>query len=280
MLAHVCVAYAPDGPARWALGHAVRLARRWDARLTVVHVAPPVDEVLAERAGLAGELLGVGDDVRLRRRLLGTVLPLTAGVATDVRVFTGRPAPTLVELLRADRPGLVVAGARERRGAGRWATASVADALLAEAPCPVTLVRSPPRESRPVVLVLAGRASRDDGVRRTAQALAHELRAGLVDHPAPRHSPDAAGLAAVAAACGGHRPLLTVIDGERWPGARRRLGISRTATVGRVLESPLVVIPPSLRRASSPRTRRLRPSSRPVARHGLLPAAHRSRALR
>jgi len=195
-------------------------------------------------------------------------------------VFTGRPAPTLVELLRADRPGLVVAGARERRGAGRWATASVADELLAEAPCPVTLVRSPPRESRPVVLVLAGRASRDDGVRRTAQALAHELRAGLVDHPAPRHSRDAAGLAAVAAACGGHRPLLTVIDGERWPGARRRLGISRTATVGRVLESPLVVIPPSLRRASSPRTRRLRPSSRPVARHGLLPAAHRSRALR
>lgn len=267
MLAHVCVAYAPDGPARWALGHAVRLARRWDARLTVVHVAPPVDEVLAEHAGLAGELLGVGDDVRLRRRLLGTVLPLTAGVATDVRVFTGRPAPTLVELLRADRPGLVVAGARERRGAGRWATASVADELLAEAPCPVTLVRSPPRESRPVVLVLAGRASRDDG-------------AQLVDHPAPRHSRDAAGLAAVAAACGGHRPLLTVIDGERWPGARRRLGISRTATVGRVLESPLVVIPPSLRRASSPRTRRLRPSSRPVARHGLLPAAHRSRALR
>ena len=148
MLAHLCVAYDPSAPAQWALAHAVRLARRCDARLTIVHVAPPTDDVVDERTELVDELFGLRDDVRRRQRLVATVAPLTTGVVTDVRVFTGLVTPTIIDVLRAVRPDLVIAGSRERRGVMRVLSAPLRDALLAEAPCPVALVRSPPPSPR------------------------------------------------------------------------------------------------------------------------------------
>jgi nucleotide-binding universal stress UspA family protein len=280
MLTHVCVAYDHDTRARWVLTHAVRLARRCDARLTIVHVAPAIGDVVDERAELHEELLGVRDDIRCRQRLAGTVAALTSGIVTDVRMFSGRTAPTIVELLRASGSDLVIAGARERRGAARLLAVPVGDALLALAPCPVVLVRSAPPEADPTVLALVRGRPTSDVAWRTARALASDLRAALVDHPAPRHGRDLQGVRAVVGACRRHRPLVTVLAGERSVTTRRRAALSTAETLGEAAPWPLCVLPHRwARERSSPTYRAHQRSSSGVC-DGLLSPADRSRATR
>lgn len=91
VLRHLCVAYGDEPPGPSALGHAAQLARRSGARLTVAHVAPPVDEPVDDREELLVELLGLREDIHRRRRLttmLATLLPDVLVVA-PIRVSTG-----------------------------------------------------------------------------------------------------------------------------------------------------------------------------------------------
>jgi nucleotide-binding universal stress UspA family protein len=280
MLEHLCVAYDESRPARWALEHAVRLARLGGARLTIAHVAALPEDVVDERVGIVDDLLPVREDVRYRQRLVTTLAPLTRGVETEVRVFTGPTAPTLIELLRTLRADLVVAGAHERPGLRRRLSLPLRDALLLQAPCPVALVRSPVEQPQPTVLALVGEDPSRDIALPTARALAADLRATLIAHPGPRHSRDLTGIAAAVCAAWRHRPLVTVVAGQRLPGTRRRAGRSTAETLGGAGGWPLVVVPPRLRRERFAPTYRVRGRTRSVLRHGLHSPADRSRAVR
>ena len=280
MLEHLCVVYDGSPTARWAFVHAVCLARRGNARLTIAHVAALPEDAVDERVGIVDELLPVRDDVRCRQRLVATLAPLTRGLETEVRVFTGRTAPTVIELLRTLRADLVITGARERLGLRRWFSLPLRDALLSEAPCPVALVRSPVDQPQPTVLALVGEDRSRDIALPTARALAADLRVKLIDHPAPRHSRDLTGITAAVYACRHHQPLVTVMAGQRLPGARRRVGRSTAETLGGASRWPLVVVPSRLPRERSEPTYCVRERTRSVIRHGLFSPADRSHALR
>jgi nucleotide-binding universal stress UspA family protein len=280
MLRHLCVAYDESRPARWALAHATFLARRCEARLTIAHVAALPEDAVDERVGIVDELLPVREDVRCRQRLVASLAPLTCGVEARVRVFTGPTAPTLIELLRTVRADLVVTGSRERLTLRRWFSLPVRDALLAEAPCPVALVRSPVEQPQPTVLALVGDDRNSDIGLQAARALARDLRATLIEYPAPQHSRDITGIAAAVCACREHRPLVTVVAGQRLPGTRRRVGRSTAEMLGAATRWPLVVVPPRLPKEPAAPTYLVRQRTRSLSRHGLFSPADRSHAVR
>lgn len=254
VLRHLCVAYGDEPPGPPALGHAAQLARRSGARLTVAHVAPPVDEPVDDREELLVELLGLREDIHRRRRLTTMLATLLPDVETQVRVLTGRVAPQILALLDADRPDLVVAGTRPLRGADRFLASPLSHALLDRAPCPVVLVSGepPPWHGQPVVVAFSGAAG--DAALPSARALAADLRARVLCARAPRRASDGDALRAAAEACRRHRPALAVVHGERLPGMRRRLGASRSDALIEATESPLLILTPDARpqRSASP----------------------------
>jgi len=131
----ICVAYDEGKEAVWALQFAVELARRTSARLTLAHVAPVDDEPLDDNQRLLFELCGHSEAVRCRQRLNGLALTLGADLQTDVEVVVGPVAPTLLDLVRADPPDVLVAGTR--RGRLRQMGPRLSHVLIATAPCPL-----------------------------------------------------------------------------------------------------------------------------------------------
>lgn len=257
MLAPLCVAYAPTRQGGHALAHAAGPARRAGLPLTVLHVMAHTDDPGGEQPSLADELLGAREDVALRRRLATALLPLTAGLEMDLRVFKGPRLAGLAEALRVVRPGVVLAGAGSPR-----ALASVRDTLHA-APCPVGLVRAAPVRTAPLVLALTAPDRQRDRALAAARDLAADLGAGLLHRPAPRDVDDHAALLGAAAAMRRHAPLVTVVTGERWHGLRRRTGRSPVQALVAGSATPLLVVPP-WRGRSSPAPRRDRGARRPL----------------
>jgi nucleotide-binding universal stress UspA family protein len=171
-------------------------------------------------------------------------------VEAHVRVLTGRVSVELLELLRQERPDLVVAGTRALRGAERLLAPRLRHTLLTGAPCPVMLVRTAPAPDRQPVVLFCGRAaSRKDPSFAAAGALAVALRWRLVRCPTPARRRDAAALNAVLAACREHRPGFAVIAGERCHWLRSRLGTSGSAALIDAAPCPVVVVSPAARPA-------------------------------
>lgn len=277
MLGHLCVAFDPSPAGRWALTHASFLARRTGARLTVVHVTPPEDGVLDESSSLADELLPVRDDVRCRQQLVADLASSLVGVAANLWVATGPLHATMLDAVRTSAPDAVVLGAQGRSPLQGLVARPLRDTLLAEAPCPVILVRSPNYAPSRAVLALQTGTASDAAVRQVARELGDDLGAATVEDTAPAHGHDDEAIARVAATCDRLRPLLTVIGGDNLPVARRRLGCSVPENLGEATPWPLLVLPRRLTRMPPDRTYRVRTTPRGV-RHGLLSSADRRTA--
>ncbi|MDQ3586810.1 MAG: universal stress protein [Actinomycetota bacterium] len=260
MLRHICVAYDDDERAGWGLEVARDLARRASARLTIAHVVPPVDEAVDIREELLIELAGLREDVRWRHRLKALAATVR-DVETHVHVLPGRVSFQLLELLHQERPDLVVAGTRALRGVQRSLAPRLRHALLAQAPCPVMLVRTPPAPDRQPVVLFCGRTATANRSVAAARAFAASLRWQLVRCRAPAHGRDAATLNAVLAACREHRPGFAVIAGERCHGLRSRLGTSGTAALIDAAPCPVLVLSPAGRQAPIVRASRRRAPS-------------------
>jgi nucleotide-binding universal stress UspA family protein len=122
-----------------ALERAVDLARRLEARLTIVHVFPPGQLgagalVQAERAlGMAEErLLGrLGEWRAAAERALGREV--------QAQLLAGSPARELAKFAGRGLDLLVV-GTRGPTGLGRLLLGSVAERVVRDAPCPVMVV--------------------------------------------------------------------------------------------------------------------------------------------
>lgn len=137
-----------DG-ARRAVRVADDLARRLDARLTVVTVVSPVPFVPPE-----GRAAG-GDDEREallaeRRARAGAILARVAreeGIPGDaaLKVLAGDAAEVLIaEIGTAEGPALLVVGSRGQGAIRAAILGSVSARLVREAPCPVVVVPSDP----------------------------------------------------------------------------------------------------------------------------------------
>jgi nucleotide-binding universal stress UspA family protein len=145
------VVHATDfsAAARPAFRAALAWARRRRARLHLVHVvAPPVmileDSFLSARSWRRLEALGL----RAARRRLAALQAgaRKAGVATAATVVRSAvPFDAIVRTARRTGADLVVVGTHGRSGLARIALGSVAERVVALAPCPVLTVRAQSR---------------------------------------------------------------------------------------------------------------------------------------
>jgi nucleotide-binding universal stress UspA family protein len=140
LFSHLLVAtdFSPDSEA--AVGHAVALARRFEARLTLLHVRPDVQASGPDGAVLTDDVgPSVADELlRLRRAELAA-----SGITVETRIDHGDPASAISAVARSLGCDLIVLGTRGRKGIARLLLGSVAAQVLREAPCPVFIARAP-----------------------------------------------------------------------------------------------------------------------------------------
>jgi nucleotide-binding universal stress UspA family protein len=124
--------------------HAVALAERHEAGLTVVHV-----HTTAADCG----------DRRECRYQLETIRPVNPGIPVNHVLLEGDPAGEIVHYATDAGIDLIVMGTHGRTGVERLLMGSVAEKVLRDAPCSVLVVKLPkglPRADRPSAEMLAG----------------------------------------------------------------------------------------------------------------------------
>jgi nucleotide-binding universal stress UspA family protein len=140
---HILHASDFSGASRLAFDHAVTLAKRARARLTVVHVMTPVVPTMGE--GLSPQLM---DDVTRRARAYAekeasklVARARKAGVPATSLLLAGTPADRIVQAAKARRADMIVIGTHGRGAIAKLFLGSVAGRVVATAPCPVLTVR-------------------------------------------------------------------------------------------------------------------------------------------
>jgi nucleotide-binding universal stress UspA family protein len=132
---------------RHALDHAIALAGRYSASITVLHVYQPIYMPVPAPA-IAGvnstNLFNPADVERLREQVQAFVTAQNPGDVTyDILVDNGAPAARIVEQAAALQVSLIVMGTHGLSGFEHLMVGSVTEKVLRKAPCPVLTV--PPR---------------------------------------------------------------------------------------------------------------------------------------
>ena len=137
-----------------AFDHAVDFARWYDARLTVLHVLPPLPVMLGA-SGVPPPPQAIDDSERRRAldRFVADRTPEGSPLVETV-LAAGDPAREITARAQAGRADLLVAGTHGWRGLPRWLLGSVAEQLLRTAPCPLLVVPPHVAEAPPPVPVL------------------------------------------------------------------------------------------------------------------------------
>lgn len=125
------------------LVYAAALARRYKAKLTVLHVAPTFDPMPVRSAALSGALQLIYPPSREEvleelRRVADTAG--AGSIDATLAAEAGDPARTIVDQAIAIPADLVVMGTHGRGGFDRFMIGSVAEKVLRKVPCPVLTV--------------------------------------------------------------------------------------------------------------------------------------------
>jgi len=112
--------------------HAVALAERYGAALTIVHVYAP---------GGANASKGAPEDPAYWRSQLEQIRPLNAGIPVQHVLLEGNPADEVLRHATEARSDLIVLGTHGRTGLERLLMGSVAEKVLRGAPCSVLVVK-------------------------------------------------------------------------------------------------------------------------------------------
>ncbi|MGC8967902.1 MAG: universal stress protein [Thermus sp.] len=137
MFKTILLAYDGSEHAKRAAEVAKAEAEAHGARLIVVHAYEPVPDYLGDPFF----------EEALKRRLeraekvLAEVVALTGVPPENALLLEGRPAEAILEAARGERADLVVMGTRGLGAVGSLFLGSQSQKVLAEAPCPVLLVR-------------------------------------------------------------------------------------------------------------------------------------------
>ncbi|MBM3262735.1 MAG: universal stress protein [candidate division Zixibacteria bacterium] len=129
--------------ADYALEHALFFAKRYKARLVVVHVMAPyfqgtdVNVMAVPSAYYSRDLIGILND-RLRdmaEKIRGE------GIQTETILTMGIPFVEIVRLAKRQDIGLIVISTHGRSGLSHLIMGSTAEKVVRKAPCPVLTVR-------------------------------------------------------------------------------------------------------------------------------------------
>jgi nucleotide-binding universal stress UspA family protein len=107
-------------------------ARAFDAEIILLHVVPP-DRSGEEISSHEAQARTYLDAITARLR--------SEGIKVSPLLRSGPPAETILEEIDAQRADLVILGSDVRRGLSRLLLGSVAEEIIAKAPCPVLLIR-------------------------------------------------------------------------------------------------------------------------------------------
>jgi nucleotide-binding universal stress UspA family protein len=123
---------------------AVTLAKATRAEVIILHVLVPFTPLLPEHY-IGGATLDQLD-ANARRWSQQQLAKLTAkvksgGVRASGLIMTGDPADQIVRAARTKRADFLVLGTHGRTGLNRFLAGSVAQRVMASAPCPVVTVR-------------------------------------------------------------------------------------------------------------------------------------------
>jgi nucleotide-binding universal stress UspA family protein len=142
-----------------AVRYGLELARRFDARLHLLHVVqdPATQPWAAE--GMMLPILEVEQWQEAARARLSVAVPVAdAGRVTTV-VTVATPCEEILRYAEAYAADLIVMGTHGRAGMSHMLLGSIAERVVRRAPCPVLTVRHPEREFvEPAVDVAALRA--------------------------------------------------------------------------------------------------------------------------
>ncbi|MFQ6075693.1 MAG: universal stress protein [Candidatus Bathyarchaeia archaeon] len=124
-----------------ALGYAIDLARRYSAKLTIIHVVP-----LATAIVTGPEVLAVDVSRQLEesgKNILSSAIEVVknAGLEACSRMVQGRPGNEIVEVAKEEGIDLIVIGRRGLGAVARFFLGSVTDHVVHNAPCPVMIVK-------------------------------------------------------------------------------------------------------------------------------------------
>jgi nucleotide-binding universal stress UspA family protein len=147
-------------PSRWALGHAVLLARQYGAGLVLLHVAKSSPKALfpAEAAEVQKE------DYDRSRELLSVLVKKEDRNGLDIQYAakTGDVRVHILSTIRDEHADLVVMGFHRRGLVGSWLAGSLAESILKTTDVPVLMVGQPARR-RPVNRILLATDLSDTG---------------------------------------------------------------------------------------------------------------------
>jgi nucleotide-binding universal stress UspA family protein len=141
---HVLFATDFSRTSRKAFTTAVRLAKTHGGRLTILHVRAPITAMVPEnylatptweeidREGRAR----VNRELEKLRRKAGD-----SGVRASILVVDGEPSQHIVRAARSKHADLLVLGTHGRTGLSKFLLGSIANRVVATAPCPVVTVR-------------------------------------------------------------------------------------------------------------------------------------------
>ena len=129
---------------RRAFATAVTLAKSTHATLTLVHVVVPFVPVVPEQYFDGGTWDLIDEQTRTwGQKQLAALAGKAAkgGMKVVTLLAEGEPAEQIVKAARSTRADLVVVGTHGRSGFSRLFLGSVAERVVATAPCPVVTVR-------------------------------------------------------------------------------------------------------------------------------------------
>jgi nucleotide-binding universal stress UspA family protein len=130
-----------------AIRYGLELARRFDARLHLLHVVqdPATQPWAAE--GFALPILEIVEqwqkDARLR---LAAAVPLPDAARVTCVATIAAPTDEIVRYASAHAVDLIVMGTHGRGGVSHLLLGSIAEKVIRRAPCPVLTVRHPERD--------------------------------------------------------------------------------------------------------------------------------------
>jgi nucleotide-binding universal stress UspA family protein len=178
---------------RHALDHALAIARWYGARVTVLHVVPPVSTLIPPgEAGLAVAVAMIPNDLPLLQTSLEAFVRTAAAghdgtaAGTDARVAEGNVVTEIAGLAMSLPADLLVMGTHGRSGFERFMLGSVTEKMLRKAPCPLLTVPPragiPPAHADPFRRILCGVDFSPSSLRalQFAESLAEEADAELV----------------------------------------------------------------------------------------------------
>jgi len=130
---------------RKALSAAIDMAKANRARLTIVYAHVPLTPLVPQQYLESATLDRLDSETRqwVERQMTALVRRAKkSGVHASARMATGDPSVQIVRAARSIRADVIVIGTHGRRGVSRFLLGSVAERVIATAPCPVLTVRA------------------------------------------------------------------------------------------------------------------------------------------